>query len=447
MRDAFRRVPQSQFHEASNGIIRANEKISKEMKTMMRFGLLAVLCGWLSLSANAVPAQSPWEQPAAALAEQIAGILGPGQMRLTFRNLSSIPASELPDIQRLLEQDLKTRGVTPAGDESANAVRITLSEDARQRLWVAEVIEGDQTQVAMVELAPAPPASTPAPSGLLLRKDTILTTRAPILSALEVGNALVVLEPDQIVLSSRAANGWQELKRVSIPTTDPLARDPRGILVASQDGASFEARLPGVRCTGSLLSAGAATDWTTSCSASDDPWAIVTPPAGTTSSTSVASGASVLRAFYNATRNYFTGVVSPSLDVELPPFYSAALLPRAAGKAALLVAGIDGRVQLTENGAVSLVAGTRDWGSDLGMIRSGCGTGTQVIASGSGEAASDSLRAYELPTLEAVPVSAPLAMQGAVTAIWSAPDAKSLYAAVRTAPNQYEVDRVSALCN
>ena len=65
----------------------------------------------------------------------------------------------------------------------------------------------------------------------------------------------------------------------------------------------------------------------------------------------------------------------------------------------------------------------------------------------SGQATSDSLRAYELPALEAVPVSAPLGMQGSVTAIWPAPDSRGVYAAVRTATNQYEVDHVAALCN
>ena len=123
------------------------------------------------------------------------------------------------------------------------------------------------------------------------------------------------------------------------------------------------------------------------------------------------------------------------------------MIPRAAGNAALLLDGIDGKVQLAEHGALEAVAGTRDWGSDLGVLRSGCGTGAQIVASSSGEAASDSLRAYEMPALEAVPASAPLAMNGTVTAVWPAPDAKSLYAAVRTPANQYEVERVSALCN
>jgi hypothetical protein len=38
-------------------------------------------------------------------------------------------------------------------------------------------------------------------------------------------------------------------------------------------------------------------------------------------------------------------------------------------------------------------------------------------------------------------------MDGAVTALVASPDAKSLIAIVRTAANQYEVDRVTATCN
>jgi hypothetical protein len=123
------------------------------------------------------------------------------------------------------------------------------------------------------------------------------------------------------------------------------------------------------------------------------------------------------------------------------------MLPRSAGNAALLVGGIDGRVQMVENGSLRVVTGTRDWGSDFAVLHSGCGAGVQVIASSSGEAASDSLRAYELPALEAVPASAPLAIDGTVTALWAAPDGKSVLAVVRNAANQYEVDRVTALCN
>ena len=59
----------------------------------------------------------------------------------------------------------------------------------------------------------------------------------------------------------------------------------------------------------------------------------------------------------------------------------------------------------------------------------------------------DSLRAYEVPAQEAFPASAPLTMDGTVTAMWTGPDGKSVLAVVRNAADQYEVDRVTALCN
>jgi hypothetical protein len=81
------------------------------------------------------------------------------------------------------------------------------------------------------------------------------------------------------------------------------------------------------------------------------------------------------------------------------------------------------------------------------VIHSGCGTGAQIVASGSGEAAGDSLRAYDLPALEVIPASAPLDVGGAVMALWPAPDGKSAFVVVRSLADEYEVDRVSTLCN
>lgn len=415
---------------------------------MRRLGLIAAMTTLLASSAYAAPGE--WDRPAAELAGRIADVLASGQARLTIRNLSSIPDEAVPAIRQLLEQDLKERGIALSGADSANAVRVTLSENARSRLWVAEIAEGDDTQVAMVSLAADQPQPSPTNGGLLLRSELVISAQEPVVAALVIANNLVVLEPQAIVIDARAAQGWQEQERTSLDGTAPLARDPRGILLPSADGAGFVAWLPGARCTGSAPLASAAADWAVECNPSDDPWPLAVPvqsPAQAGSASVPANAPVALKAFYNAARNYFTGVVSPGVGVDLPAFYAAALIPRAAGDGALLLEGIDGKLQMAENGSLEAVDGARDWGSDLAVLRSGCGTGAQIIASGSGEAASDSLRAYEVPALEAVPVSAPLAMQGTVTALWSAPDFKSVYAAVRTPANQYEVVRVSALCN
>ena len=435
------------------------------MKAMKLSWLIAV-AAW-GLMANATPAPSPWEKPAAALAAQIAEILGPGQARLTIRNQSTLSIDEIPAIRRLLEQDLKTLGVLASGAESANQIRLTLSENQRQRLWVAEVVEGNQTRVVMVEVEAGNASQAQAGSGLTLRRQTMLTTGDEVLAMLETANALVAIEPEEIVIYGHSAEGWQERKRIAIGQKKTLARDPRAMILSPASGDGFEAWVAGMSCSGSYQPAQPAGEWKARCRESDDPWPIWQPAVAQTETAAPAGNVSVtsIKAFYNAARNYFTGIITPSLGVDLPPFYSAALLPRAAG-AALLIGGIDGKIQMVENGAfkpgiptdgnssvgLKPVSGARDWGSDFAALETGCGAGAQIIASGSGEALADSLRAYELPALEAIPASAPLAMDGTVTALWTAPDGKSVFAVVRKTANpgatyQYEVDRVTASCN
>ena len=416
---------------------------------MKRIWLIAVLFTGLT-SLAAVPAPSPWNEPAAALAEQIANLLGPGQAHLTIRNLSTIPNDQIPAIRRLLEQSLKSHGVQASGTESANAIRVTLSENTRELLWVAEIVEGSQTRVTMVQLEFKGVQLQADTENLILRKERIpiqldslpgVLPDEPVLAELEFGSSLILIRPEEIEVFHSEEAGYLHGHPFPVGLRQPLVRDPGGLLIPEKSG--FAAYLPGAECSGAYNPPAEPRSnpkdaWTIHCYPSDDPWPILTADTPT--------GPAIIKAFHSASRNYFTGVVTPSLGVDLPPFYSAALVPRPSG-AALLVNGIDGKVQLAENGALKPVNGARDWGSEFAALRSGCGGGTQIIASGSGEALTDSLRAYELPAQEAVPASAPLTMEGTVTALWTAPDGKSVYAIVRNPRQEYEVDRVTASCN
>jgi hypothetical protein len=414
-----------------NDIIRANVEQRRKMMAMgLKHWVVVGLIMCAAASRAAVP--DTWTQPASALAEQVASILGPGQAHLVLHNISTISNDQLPALRKLFTQDLKAHGVTLSGAESANTIRITLSETETERLLVAEVLEGSTSQIAIVRVRRdgAKPAATAG--GILLRSQAVIASDAPVLAALEQNGSLVIAEPDAMTLYIKTGDAWQQQRRFAFVQRRGEARDPRGVLAATSEG--FEARIDAVRCEGAMSLDG--DTWPVHCAGSDDPWPLT-----------MTGGATQIKAFYNAARNSFTGVVTPNVGADLPAFYSAALLPRAAGNGALLVGGVDGKLQLVENNALKNVSGARDWGSDFAILNSGCGAGTQIIASASGAAASDSLRAYELPALEAVPVSAPLAVQGAVTALWSAPDGKSVYAVVRGAEDRYEVDRVTALCN
>jgi len=406
--------------------------------------------GFATLVAGAQQ-QEKWTQPAAELAGQIADILGPGQAQLTIRNLSVIPASEIPAIRKLLEQDLKVRGVIAGGAESANLIRVTLSQNLRDRLWIAEIVEGNDTRVAMVRADALEPTATIASGDrVVLRKEMIprLVNRlgasvsdSPIVATAEINGHLVVMYADRIAVFSSSGASWVETDSFAMGTRP--VRDPHGILSPAADGGSFLAYAPGTQCSGSyslpLNGDTRVSGWTVRCRPSDDPWPIY--------QTADASSAPSLKAFYNAARDFFTGVVTPNIGTDLPPFYSAGLLPRAAGGAALLITGIDGKVQIVENNSARIVSGTRDWGSDFAVVRSGCGAGTQVIASSSGAAENDSLRAFVIPALDAIPESNVLIMNGTVAALWTGQDGKSAMAVVRNPAGTYEVDRVTALCN
>jgi hypothetical protein len=407
-------------------------------------GVLTVAWGLLAWAAT-----GEWEQPANTLAEQIAAVLGPGQATLTIRNLSSIADGDIPRLRALLDQDLKAHGITTASGDSANAIRITLSQNDRERLWVAEIAQGNETRVVMAPAGSGAMQARASADYMTLRRERlpILSPASgpmfdePVLAALEAANTLVLVRPETIDLSVFAGGGWQYQKSIAIDERRQLARDARGIVLPAPDG--FVAFAGQAECTGiyvprTTVPAQGADNWTIRCHSSDEPWPIL--------ESSDPAHPVRIKAFYNAARNYFTGVITPSLGVDLPAFYSTALLMRPNGPA-LLVGGIDGKVQVVDNGALKPVSGARDWGSDFAVLKSGCGSGAQVIASGSGEAASDTLRAYEMPAQEAVPASAPLAMNGTVMALWPAPDGKSLLAAVRQASGNDEVDRVTALCN
>jgi len=410
-----------------------------------------------ALAGTAAWAAGPWEKPAAQLAQQVAAILGPGPAQLTVSNRSTLAEADVAGFRRLLEQDLREHGIDSSTPEGANLIRVTLSENVWERLWVAEVVEGNRTQVTMVQLDRDAPVVAPAETSLILQKKRVWNSQdvstpsnqaaAPVLAALETQAGLIVLEQEEIVVFSKTATGWHEEKHFYLDanngTRRPLSRDSRGTLTPASDGNGFTAFTAGMECVGTYAPPTIPSvpygEWIVHCRTSDDPWPIATGPIA-------------VKAFYNAARNYFTGVVTPNLGVELMPFYALAPLPRStpiagtSDQPAILVNTIDGKTLLVEGGTLKHVSGTRDWGSDFAAMRTGCGPGMQIVVSSSGEAINDSLRVYDLTAQEAVAVSAPLEMGGTVTALWTARDDASTWAVVRKSDNEYEVDRVAALC-
>ena len=407
-------------------------------------------CLWFLLAcAQFCCAADNWAAPAAELAHQIAALTGPGAVSLSIRNDSSILPDEIPAIRQRLQSELNALGVTirnQPGTESATTVRVTLSQTAQQGLWVAEVQQGPEMRVAMVVALNTVQAAEPQGTPVLLRRTLLFSQAAPILDAGLValpGDTpssahLVVLSPEQIAIYHRdekAEGPWVKGQSFEIVHSRPYARDVRGRLQPDAT-ALFKAYLPGVVCTALQQTTVSGEAVAVSCADSDDPW-----PIGSR------------RAFYNSSRNYFTGVITPGAGAVPEPFYSAADLTLRSGTATIY-SEVSGQFRLYDGGSLKSLSGSRDWGSDVVGVQSGGGSGAHLRATASGAALQDSLRAYEVEGRNAIAVSPPLPMDGEVAAMWpmlpatgtsNAPAVVTILK--KQQPLEYEAYRVSVVCN
>ena len=101
-----------------------------------------------------------------------------------------------------------------------------------------------------------------------------------------------------------------------------------------------------------------------------------------------------------------------------PAFYSAAAIPREQSIRGGCWRRWTGQVHLLD-GVTDQVVEKLNWGSDIASMRSGCGSGWQVLATGGGAGRNDAVQAFEATGREPVAASAPLEVGGAVTALWT----------------------------
>jgi len=403
---------------------------SLQAMTRLRHSFLGLIL--LLMIAGTCAQAERFEESTAELAQKISALAGPGTATLELHNASSLPEDQVAAINRALERQLRSAGVQlHPGHEATTDIRVTFSENQRGWLWIAEIRQGTESRVAMIELPAERATSSSANSALLtLRSSLLLSVREPLLDLqpLRPPQAMMAaLLPGSVVLYEQLNGRWKLSRTLPITANPSPPRDPRGKIVPGADH-PFDVYLPGQTCT---ASADAAAAITLNCYASDDPW-----PLG------------AQRAFYNSARNYFTGVLAPGLGRAVPAFYSAVALLRAK-RMVWLFAGIDGRVRVVDGvDELQLGAAARDWGADITAVQSACGSGMQVLAAESGtDSTSDSLQAFEIAGHEPSAASAPLKFNGSITALWPAPDNAAATAIIRTPQGGYDAYSITLACN
>ena len=395
------------------------------MRTICRF--LALLIAVPALAADL-------HQPESQLSAKIAAVTGPGVIALDVTNRSSISSPDAEQIRRALVSSLADSGVRVWGpDQAAATVRVTLSENLRDYVWVAEIHQGiNEPAVALVSAPRPDSASSPQSAFPLTLHATRLTSEhEPILDAVAVEGSprrMVTLTEHAITVYTNRDGRWIASEPLKIEHAEPFPRDPRGRIILRTDHL-FDVYLPGYVCHSVSSS-----PVTLSCSRSDDPW-----PLG--------DGSSGVSAFFAPQKNFFTGALVPGIGKQksAPAFYSAAAIPR--DKYTLWIfAGVDGQTYFLD-GINQQAAPKIHWGSDIAAIRSSCRAGTQVLATSNEPSSADSVQAFEFPDREPLAVSQKLALAGPITALWPAQDGESATAVIHNSETgDYEALLLTLAC-
>jgi hypothetical protein len=396
--------------------------------------LLVVLVFVLVLLLAATACAQNWPGAEEQLASKIVAATGPKTIAVEVSNRSSLSTASVDGIRRGLLTQLAALGLHFVNAEQAAAmVHVSLSEDLQSFVWVAEIHQGaNVASVVMVSLPrPETQSVEPEAAAMVLRRVPLWSQHERILDVATIeGNParMVVLDSNGLVLYRQQEGHWLPEQSVPIAHSRPWPRDLRGRLALRKDHL-LDAYLPGVFCRSTSSAPLAMT-----CYDSDEPW-----PIGTDLFS--------LNAPSVASRNFFTGSLSPGVGkpTVAPAFYSAAALPRDKYTFWLL-ATVDGQVHLLD-GTTDQVLPKLGWGSEIAGLRSGCGSGWQVLATGNGDGSGDTVRAFEVPDREPIAASPTLELTDNITAMWTESGGTGVVVVARNSETgRYEAFRLTVIC-
>ncbi len=359
-------------------------------------------------SALLLPAQTPeltLSGAAAQLAARTSSLLPRrATVSLELQNQTPLPAAEWSSFRSLLQEELRKAGLETAAAQPEARVRVTLSDDARGLLFVAEVFSGENRQIVMLPWnLPSSPQTKPRIS---ITRRVLWAQPEPILDILLVdsGSEMLALSATSVSIYRSMGDKWTPSATASLVLPRPLPRDPRGRLEATAD--RFRAYLPAATCEGTWKP-----ELTLTCSNGTATW----PDA---------------QAHWVPDRNELES------EAMKATFYAT-----AGGVFAMP----DGRV---EDRAGQPIPGSDGWGSDIVGIADPCGVAGSALIASSASAEREAIRAFELANGQATPASDAAPLPGPVTALWPGESqAQATMVVHNLQTGEYEASRLGLACS
>ncbi len=381
---------------------------------------------------------NPFAAEASQLVHQVLERAGsPGFVTLDVANESSLSAMEVAAARKAIEAELRAANVRLVKPERAVAeITVTISENLQGLLWVAEIKQGLTTQTVMLQSGHTATTTAVRMPSLQLRRTPVFAASddTPMLDfILTDAKLLFILRGQSITAYKWDGAQWKQINAVNIERSTPAPRDLRGHLVWQPS--QLLAYQAGVQCTAPLGPDGVFAG--IQCREVDDPWPLDNS----------------FDAFFSSNRNFFSGIIRganansavKSLEVSLPPFYSASALGDV--NASWMFTGTDGRARLYSSFTQQprVYSG---WGSDIVSVHSDCGSKWQLLVSKPGDRSQpDAVQALEIASGEPVPVSSALEMSGSITSMWHAQDGLTANVITRDPMSRrYEASTITIDC-
>jgi len=363
-----------------------------------------------------------FDEPAQALAEKIAAAIKTrAPVTFSFSSVAAVSPSDAASAREAIERELQTLGIETTTQAGVSIV-VTLSENLRGWVWVAEIRRGDTREVVIEERPKS--AETLSTGAVVIEKRRVLDQQQRILDFARLGEGLLVLDENSVSVYENSSGAWQRKLSIPLQVSRPLPRDLRGRIYVQ--GEVYQAYLPGLTCSGNARAG-------LSITCHDEGlW-----PLGPN-----------VRGISIPTRNFFENFVLPDgLQKRMPAFFSAASF-EDHGRGAWIFAGTDARTHLY-NSAFEPGTSWGGWGSDIAAVETECGSKTLLLATGTGDGTSpDTVQAYEVTDGVPRPAGDAVSFPGPVTTLWTAGERAAVVAVSRDLKSgRYAAFRLAIPCS
>jgi hypothetical protein len=323
------------------------------------------------------------EEGARALARKVWSSIHSTSVQCEFRNYSTLRAGAFASLATAFEEELQRRGIKIVQSEAAVELVVTVTQDPTEYIGVVQIQRRGNSETIMETIGPVSGPPAPAPAfNLTLRREFLFSQNDPIVDVVfdsDSKRAFVLGFGELSTYVLRDGN-WVSAGSERLPRHGVMKRNDRGYLGVGIDSES--AVFPEESCTLSMLPG--TNGWDCRKNTSE------------------------------------IGVRSVSAEAmsgkKLGPWISAAQLD-TDGKTRIVVTGEDGLARLYEDGPEP-VAVLPNWGSEIASVYSGCGSGWQLLVTGTGDwTKPDEIQAIDIKDRRAQTVSDPMEFPGPVTVL------------------------------